>query len=56
MAVNYTSLLKLAQPVNGSEDGAWGTVVNDSLTSPLDVAIAGTASIDVSSGNVTLST
>jgi len=29
MAVNYTSLLKLAQPVNGSEDGAWGTVVND---------------------------
>lgn len=56
MTVNYTSLLKLAQPVNGSEDGAWGTVVNDSLTSPLDVAIAGTASIDVSSGNVTLST
>jgi hypothetical protein len=56
MAVNYTSLLKLAQPVNGSEDGAWGTVVNDSLTSPLDVAIAGTASIDVASGNVTLST
>jgi len=54
MTVNYTSLLKLAQPVNGSEDGAWGTVVNESLTSPVEIAIAGAATIDVTSGNVTL--
>lgn len=54
MAVNYTSLLKLAKPVNGSEDGTWGTVVNNSLTDPVDVAIGGSVTIDVTSANVTL--
>jgi hypothetical protein len=54
MAVNYTSLLKLAKPVNGFEDGTWGTVVNNSLTDPVDVAIGGSVTIDVTSANVTL--
>jgi len=55
MTVNYTTLLKLAQPVNGTEDGTWGTTVNDALTAPVDVAIGGSISIDVTGGNVTLS-
>lgn len=54
MTVNYTTLLKLAQPVNGTEDGTWGTTVNDALTAPVDVAIGGSVSIDVTAANVTL--
>ena len=54
MTINYTTLLKLAQPVNGTEDGTWGTTVNDALTSPVDVAIAGSVTLDVTSGSVTL--
>jgi len=55
MAINYTTLLKLAQPVNGSEDGTWGTTINNSLTSPVDVAIGGAVTVDVTSASVTLS-
>ena len=55
MTINYTSLLKLAKPVTGTESGTWGDTVNDAITSPLDVAVAGAVSIDVTSGNVTLS-
>lgn len=54
MTINYTTLLKLAQPVNGTEDGTWGTTINDALTSPVDVAIAGSVTLDVTSGNITL--
>lgn len=54
MTVNYTTLLKLAQPVNGTEPGTWGTTINDALTSPVDVAIAGSVTLDVTSGNITL--
>lgn len=55
MAINYTTLLKLAQPVNGTEDGTWGTTINNSLTSPVDVAIGGAVTVDVTSASVTLS-
>ena len=54
MTINYTTLLGLAQPVNGTEAGTWGTVVNDEITALVEQAIAGTASIDVTAGNVTL--
>ena len=54
MTVNYTTLLKLAQPVNGTEDGTWGTTINDALTAPVDLAIAGSVTLDVTSGNITL--
>jgi hypothetical protein len=54
MTINYTTLLKLAQPVNGTEDGTWGTTLNDALTSPVDNAIAGSVTLDVTSGSVTL--
>ena len=52
--MTYTTLLKLAQPTPGTEDGSWGTTVNDALTAPLDIAVGGTATIDVTSGNVVL--
>jgi len=54
MAINYTTLLGLAQPVTGTEANTWGTVVNDEITALIEEAIAGGESIDVTSGNVTL--
>ena len=54
MAINYTTLLGLAQPVTGTEANTWGEVVNDEITALLDSAIAGTATISVTAGDVTL--
>jgi hypothetical protein len=54
MAINYTSLLGLAQPVPGTEANTWGTVVNDEITALIEEAVAGGETIDVTSGNVTL--
>ena len=54
MTINYTTLLGLAQPVTGTEQGTWGTVVNDEITALLEEAVAGGETIDVTSGNVTL--
>lgn len=56
MAVtNFTSLLGLALPTTGDLSGTWGTTVNDSITSLLDSAIAGTTTLS-SDLDVTLST
>ena len=41
MTVNYTTNLALGQPVTGTESGTWGDDVNNSVTSYLDIAIAG---------------
>jgi len=54
MTTAYTSLLGLALPVDGELTGTWGQVVNDSITSLLDTAIAGTKTADVTSSNWTL--
>lgn len=40
-----TTLLGLALPVEGDLDGTWGDVVNESITSLLDSAIAGTTTL-----------
>ncbi len=45
MTVNYTTLLKLAQPVTGTESGTWGDYVNNAISAYLDAAIAGTQTI-----------
>lgn len=45
MTTAYTSKLQLALPVTGELDGTWGTVVNNSVTSMVEEAIAGVASI-----------
>ena len=45
MTTGNTTLLKLALPVEGELDGTWGTVVNTSITSLLDSAVAGTVTL-----------
>ena len=48
MAVtNFTPLLGLALPTTGDLSGTWGTTVNDSITSLLDSAVAGTTTLSV---------
>lgn len=56
MTTSYTPLLGFALPVEGELDGAWGDVVNDSITSLVESAVAGYATQSVTSGNWTLST
>ena len=55
MTTAATSLLGLALPVTGELQGTWGTTVNDSITSLLDTAVAGTTTLSTD-GDVTLST
>ncbi|MFM2134415.1 MAG: YapH protein [Bacteroidota bacterium] len=55
MATSYTSLLGLALPVTGELAGTWGDTVNNSITSLLDTAIAGTTTLSTDA-DVTLST
>ena len=51
MATQYTSILKLALPVQGELSGTWGDVVNENITSMVEQAIAGRAVINTWSGN-----
>lgn len=55
MTTAYTSLLGLALPVTGELSGTWGDTVNNSITSLLDSAIAGTTTLS-SDVDVTLTT
>jgi hypothetical protein len=55
MTTAYTSLLGLALPVTGELQGTWGDTVNNSITSLLDTAVAGTTTLSTDA-NVTLST
>jgi hypothetical protein len=55
MTTAYTSLLGLALPVQGELSGTWGDVVNNSITSLVDTAVAGTTNVSTD-GNVTLTT
>jgi hypothetical protein len=47
MTTAYTSLLGLALPVTGELSGTWGDTVNNSITSLLDSAIAGTTTLSL---------
>ena len=51
MATQYTTVLKLALPVTGELSGTWGDVVNDNITSMVEQAIAGLATINTWSTN-----
>jgi hypothetical protein len=55
MTTGNTTLLGLALPVEGELDGTWGDIVNDSITSLLDSAVAGTTTLSVDA-DVTLTT
>lgn len=45
MTTSYSPILKLALPVTGELDGTWGDVVNQNITSMVEEAIAGLATI-----------
>ena len=45
MTTGNTTLLGLGLPVEGELDGTWGDVVNDTITSLLDSAVAGTTTL-----------
>jgi hypothetical protein len=55
MTTGNTTLLGLALPVEGELDGTWGDVVNDSITSLVDSAVAGTTTLSIDA-DVTLTT
>ena len=46
MATSFTTILKLALPATGELAGTWGNVVNQNITSMVEEAIAGLATID----------
>jgi len=54
MTTASTSLLGLALPVQGELSGTWGDTVNNSITSLVDSAVAGTTTLNVDS-DITLS-
>ena len=51
MTTQYTTILKLALPVQGELSGTWGDVVNDNITEMVEQAIAGKATINSWTGN-----
>jgi hypothetical protein len=51
MATQYTPILKLALPVTGELSGTWGDVVNDNITSMIEQAVAGLATINTWTAN-----
>ena len=53
MTTGTTSLLSLALPVEGELDGTWGDVVNYGITDYVDIAVAGTLTLN-GDGAVTL--
>jgi hypothetical protein len=55
MTTGNTTLLGLALQVEGELDGTWGDVVNDSITSLVDSAVAGTTTLSTDE-DVTLTT
>jgi len=54
MSVGYTTNLALAQPVVGTESGTWGDDVNNGFSSYVDIAVAGSLSVTVTTTDVTL--
>ena len=54
MTVSYSTLLRLNVITTGTEDGQWGDLTNTNIGTLLEQAIAASTTIDVSSGNVTL--
>ena len=56
MASSYSSLLRVELIGTGDQSGTWGNTTNTNLGTVLEQAIAATATIDVTAGNVTLTT
>ena len=56
MASTYSPLLKIQLIGTGEQSGVWGATTNTNLGTLLEQAIAGSTPIDVTAGNVTLTT
>ena len=54
MASTYSTLLRIELIGTGDQSGTWGSTTNVNLGTLIEQAIAGTTSIDVTAGNVTL--
>lgn len=54
MASTYSPLLRIELIATGAQAGLWGNTTNTNLGTLIEQAIAGTASISVTAGNVTL--
>lgn len=54
MASTYSPYLRLELIGTGEQTGTWGNTTNTNLGTLVDQAVAGTATIDVTAGNVTL--
>lgn len=54
MSVTYSTLLRLNVITAGTEDGTWGDITNTNIGTLLEQAIAGSATVDTTAGNVTL--
>jgi len=54
MASTYSPLLRVELIGTGDQSGTWGSTTNENLGTVLEDAIAGTASLDVTAGNITL--
>jgi hypothetical protein len=55
MASTFSPILRIELIGTGDQSGTWGNTTNVNLGTLIEQAIAGTASIDVTAGNVTLS-
>ena len=51
MPSSYSTSLRLDLPTTGSYTDSWGTIVNDGITKLVDTAVAGTATVTVTSTN-----
>lgn len=56
MSTTQSSLLKIALIDSGTEPGTWGNITNQNFENVFEGAIAGTATVNVTAGDVTLST
>lgn len=54
MTITPTALLSLPIITTGTESGTWGDVVDNGLTSYLDIAIAGGLAVSITTADVTL--
>lgn len=54
MPSTYSPLLQLEMIANGEQSGFWGTTTNNNLGTLIEQAVAGTAIVDISAGDTTL--
>ena len=54
MPSTYNNALRIEEIANGEQSGYWGTTTNKNLGQLIVQAIAGTTSLDVTAGNITL--